>query len=664
MRMFFGSTLLTITAFLVMACAAAPSATNNNPGGGSGGITLTSYYVATNGSDANTGLTKSDPLLSIQKAVELAVAAGQTPSIYVQEGYYTTNAGLTNAGIAIALTNGHNFSFYGGCDANFEQQAGHTSILDGRNVLDKLFSVSDSTNIVLNGFLFIRGNATVNNWGGAILLGGVYHSLITNCGFLTNNGFNGGAVCVSNSGTNVISAFFANNTGGSGGALYIFGVSYANGIYSSFSNNTASSSGGAIYFFGGGNSTIISGAFIGNRTTGYTSRGGAISINGESGTLIFDSVFYNNSATGDGNYGGGISSWGNGTRILNSIISNNLSGLHGGGVHFSGANSVLSNCLVANNRVTNATDTCRGGGVSLYGSSALVHTCAITGNDQHTEDVQGGGIAIAGDNCQIVTSVISGNKGYLGGGIYTISAYNFISNCMISNNLASIRGGGLAFLGAYNTNYAAICNNRVSNVGTPLGGGVYIGNSYCAIYGMISNNSTPTSTGYGGGIYIGNQSTLVNSLVCNNFAYGSGGIHVNSYSNYVTGAIINNTCINNGGGIYFEMNAHTNFLVGAVLTNNVSSNFLGCIGLETPVLLTISNNLIGCGTTNEAGIYEAGGNDTSGHIIVGNVFITNRMASVYHDDSFGTFAAADFAWINDFQKTSALSASGNIATNF
>ncbi len=652
---------------ILSGCPAAPENGTSGGGGGGGGTTYTSYYVATNGvgSDANTGLTKSDPLLSIQKAVELAVAAGHTAAIYVQEGYFTTNAGLTNSGPGITLVSNHNFRFYGGCDTNFDPQAGQTSVLDGRNVLDKVLFIYNTTNFLLDGFTIMRGNATIDTRGGGALVSNVRYSLITTCLFLSNNAWNGAGLDLQFSTSNVISGVFTFNTaGGYGGGVRIYASSY-NAFYSVISNNTANQDGGGIIVDGGGNSNLITCIVVTNTAN---NNGGGIRINAANDTIITGCLINRNTSVTGPYSGGGISLSAHYTYVLNSQINSNSGYQRGAGAVIAGY-SLVSNCAFHGNKVTGTGFTSMGGGINITSPYTTIHSCQITGNASPEDDIHGGGIYISGNNCQVISCNISGNGAYSGGGIYINSSYNLITNCVITNNLANLRGGGISFMGAYNTNYSAILNNHVTNGAfNPQGGGIYVGGDYCAVFGIISNNTTPTSGGYGGGLSADAENLWIQATFLNNIAEWGGGIDMRSANSTVQGVIVSNYADRGGSGIrlrFSPANSHNTRFLNIIMTNNDSGNKWGVLSIEGgSTNLTISNCLIGGASASEYGIWEA--SDITGHTLANNAFLTNSLGQLYLDWPLGNIDITEIDQlnstnINGTNFTGAAVASGNTA---
>ncbi len=145
--------------------------------------------------------------------------------------------------------------------------------------------------------------------------------------------------------------------------------------------------------------------------------------------------------------------------------------------------------------------------------------------------VLGGGIA--SKNALISRCIITNNYASLSGGGIAINLQASIDSCFIYENQCEAYGGGVAIIES-----GTMRNSSVfSNVGLLVGGVVLHagGNVYSSV---ISNNSSFMT----GGIYMNNGGMLVGSVVSNNEAYfGAGGI--SSWN----GTVISCTSANNVG---------------------------------------------------------------------------------------------------------------------
>lgn len=97
--------------------------------------------------------------------------------------------------------------------------------------------------------------------------------------------------------------------------------------------------------------------------------------------------------------------------------------------------SVIDGFTICNGRVRH------GGGIYCYSSSPTITNCTISGNKS---SFRGGGIICeAGSWPGIKNCIISGNVSKYGGAIYCDDSYPTFINCTISGNTAVVGGGGI-----------------------------------------------------------------------------------------------------------------------------------------------------------------------------------------------------------------------------
>ncbi len=290
-----------------------------------------------------------------------------------------------------------------------------------------------------------------------------------------------------------------------------------------------------------------------------------------------------------------------------------------------------------------------------------------------------------------------------GGGIYSHGggdpvSYIVITNCIISNNYAYYNGGGICLNNFYsNTINAVIINNTIdpgSSYGSAGGGGINLNNSSSNhISGTIASNYSPS---LGGGLYTcGDVNDLISCDIYSNYSINGAGIYIVGTSNFITGNIYKNTAGNSGGGIVLANGAGGFDTVSATVYNNTAGNKSGGVSFYQTVIspriinsiitnntttsgmnaaiyfsdvetanLVISNNLIG-GPNNGSsvyGIYEDG--LVSNHILINNIFITNKLGYLYHDSLSNDAAVTEInTKVNIASYSGAKTASGNIDTN-
>ncbi|KZX09984.1 beta strand repeat-containing protein [Methanobrevibacter curvatus] len=192
--------------------------------------------------------------------------------------------------------------------------SGNTKIQGNRN--DWLFNVQSGYTVSFINIIFINGNGTNFNFGGAINnQGGTL--TVENCKFYNNGGREGGAIRSDSSATvNIINSEFINNTGLRGGAIYSNGA--LNITSSNFINNSATNSGGVIYLSANKVLTIHSSNFTNNSAS---ATGGAIYTQNSVGSSVSGSFFIgnNNSAI--------ASSGDDGFSVSGSTFINNTYGI-------------------------------------------------------------------------------------------------------------------------------------------------------------------------------------------------------------------------------------------------------------------------------------------------------------------------------------------------
>lgn len=179
-----------------------------------------------------------------------------------------------------------------------------------------------------------------------------------------------------------------------------------------------------------------------------------------------------------------------------------------------------------------------------------------------------------------------------GGGIYFRGISNtLITNCIVSNNIADVRGGGVYMKDSL---YITISGTISSNSADQGGGVCMDGGSYNTISATVSDN---TVSQFGGGVYIDNSSsnTISGTVFYNTANYGGGMFVIGSY-NTISGTISSNIAITDGGGVYLNPGTNT-FTFTCIIVSNTASgtgggvyNFIGAGTQITNIGFTISNN--------------------------------------------------------------------------
>ncbi|MEI6165854.1 MAG: choice-of-anchor Q domain-containing protein [bacterium] len=364
------------------------------------------WYVSATGSDANSGLSPATPFGTVSNAIAHAQTAANDV-IHLAAGIYTENTGesFLNGITRVVTISGNNSSdtilqaastpyttnknilafSVNGMISNLALQNGNTTSPGGA------LNLANNCEYYFDSCLF-ASNATTSKGGAIYANNGAATLNFRNCQFVGNRAsLDGGAVYTYTPGLWASNCtFFANASGGSGGALHRNDGSSTGSItvYNSlFSGNSATNSGGAIY---GNTYTALT---IWNSTLSSNSAGisgGALYSNLKNGTpscLINNSTLYANRS---GNIGGGIYHWSNGGNPLvldNSTVFGNTAAINGGGVYTdAGASYSLYSSIVAGNTAPTGPDIgVQSGGAgtisrSLIGNSTNAGTGLVIGN--------------------------------------------------------------------------------------------------------------------------------------------------------------------------------------------------------------------------------------------------------------------------------------------
>ncbi len=260
--------------------------------------------------------------------------------------------------------------------------------------------------------------------------------------------------------------------------------------------------------------------------------------------------------------------------IYGNTCSNN-SGYSGGGGIFIWSDGthgvVISNCTVLNNKAVALPDWSggHGGGIWLNSGPHLIIDSRISGN---TATNWGGGIAVyfADGNVTITNCLVDGNRASYGGGIVHQGKGGAVANCVISNNVAGSRVGGIYLTGCIKLINSIIIGN-VASAGRSGGIETYGGGSGREGV-MISNCQVIANTATGGeagGIYLNpiynptQTIMIVDSVIAGNVAKTNGGgigsqaqagfplPHYPTNSGVIKNCLIygNTNLTSNGGGV-------------------------------------------------------------------------------------------------------------------
>ena len=396
--------------------------------------------------------------------------------------------------------------------------------------------------------------------------------------------------------------------------------------------NCTARDGGAIYMLRNGTGTVnINNTTIKNCKATGSKGGGAIFIDGKPKTdeTLASPANYVLNVTNSlidgciGNNGSAIFMHWKGVgeiNLTNTTFQNNSSSAGSGGTIRSDGNSnyklMIDDCLIQDNYSYS-----NGGGV-YWNASGPDSKLVVKGNTKvlnNEAKAQGGGLFVEGRSIEIQSATIEGNKAQMGGGIgiktfadssvtggnwSSTDSFNLVlsSDVTIKNNIATLKGGGLAYniVDAVNivsngytfnfTNEGAIFEgNKVSSDGTLIDG----------VGGAIAIIDATSTCEY-------NVNTNINSgTFNNNYAKDGGAIHITiGKFNMTGGKIYNHDVEGNGGAVYI---ANGNAIIeGGTIQN--------------------------CKATNGGAIYITGGNFTMESGIIRENSASNEGGALYVND--------------------------------
>lgn len=223
-----------------------------------------------------------------------------------------------------------------------------------------------------------------------------------------------------------------------------------------------------------------------------------------------------------------------------------------------------------------------GGGIYCEHSNPRITNCIIKDN---TAQLKGGGIGCGFDGNPTITNctIISNSAGW-GGGISGHYGDPQIINCTINGNSAEWNGGGISC----QHNSPTIINCTITDNSASGGGGIEFKSSNPTITScMIEGNRANTS--YGGGIAAWNDVNITNCNITGNYAsWAGGGIYCQDDNQIINNCIITgNSAGSRGGGIYGKVNHQT--IRNCTIVNNTAPNGHGVAGNDSGMMI---NNCI------------------------------------------------------------------------
>lgn len=269
-----------------------------------------------------------------------------------------------------------------------------------------------------------------------------------------------------------------------------------------------------------------------------------------------------------------------------------------------------------------------GGAVYISKGTATIRGGSIESNSASTD---GGALYVNGNVTITAGSLLNNEATGNGGALYVNTGNVNMNNLQMDNNTAGKDGGGLHLndgeLSIGDSNNNSISDNKAYN-----GGGVCIANGTLVIKKCeISDNK---ATVYGGGIYVVNEESSLKTITCTggtllrNEATSGGGICAIGNINLTTAATLEMNSATNGGGIYMADGVKMSFGEGLIRMNKATGE--NPAGTATAYHCTDAN-IKGVG----GGIFMAGseGSPTSLE------FTSQTEMGIYNNDA--SFAASD-----------------------
>ena len=326
--------------------------------------------------------------------------------------------------------------------------------------------------------------------GGIYLHGSILYMTVSSIESNEASTYDGGGVyATENSFFNLNEcSFHANFSEDEGGGIFAGWGTSAIVQNCDFTNNWSNSV-AAFAAESGGNYILIQGCeFLEN--DGYMCGG----INFATGSCWIDNCLFNDNFSTTG--ASAVRTWDNDTfEIDNCTFTDNRSINGAGAVLFNNDNPVVSNTLFQDNT---SEEGC--GAVYFFQSEGQVENCQIIGNRSLNDN--GGGIKLHSSDTDVILCHISENEASVyGGGIYISGdGYPAIDRCTVSGNESGLHGGGI-----YNYNNLSSVYNTI--VSLNINEGVWFGE-----YGDLSFSFSDIFGNQGGDL-AGNIPDLLGNLI-------------------------------------------------------------------------------------------------------------------------------------------------------
>ena len=296
--------------------------------------------------------------------------------------------------------------------------------------------------------------------------------------------------------------------------------------------------------------------------------------------------------------------------LINSTISNNKAGEHGGGVYGFGIDGVsekgyiemtIKDSTISDNKAVAGA----GGGIV----AGRINLITITNTDflRNSAEGDGGGLytGIGDDSVTITDSTFSGNtSGDWGGAVYG-SEDLFIVSSLFQNNQSTGRGGAINFRDDISIEKSAILNNSAGS----SGGGLNSSNRFIGTVTLVESLVANNESGRNGGGINAEEVISTNSTIANNTAQNKGGGANVSLITLNNSTITDNTADNGGGVDVFvsgEFTAKNSIIIGNSATEFPDVIVRGSNGKFT----SLGHNIVG--STEGNGFVDGVNNDVVG----------------------------------------------------
>ena len=403
--------------------------------------------------------------------------------------------------------------------------------------------------------------------------------------------------------------------------------------------NRTTSGGGGIFANKGSTVKLNDTTVSENKVTGDYGSGGGVRVDG--GKLTVDNAKILDNATN--NNGGGISVKDSELSVTDSQITGNnawnkvtvgerifVNG-NGGGIEIIGSDSDTKEYTITNTQITQNTTGLRGGGVYAEKASLTITKSTLDGNKAldtvgPQASSEGGGLSVrGGTNITLDSTTVTNNSAKDGGGIWVRSdvdtSVSIKNGTTINNNQSVYGGGGVMIRQEFGKKIdVTIEDAKIETNAAENGGGIYLLNQVDLKLKNITVSGN-TAKNVGGGIF-GQDGTKLhadNLTVSNNTAASGGGVYLwNTGNSIILAELLNsfvdhNIASSSGGGIFAYNGAEVK-ANNTSISNNKGGNAGGLLVWNNSSA-ELSNGSKVCGNTatngNGGGVYAINGTVTA-----------------------------------------------------